>query len=124
MRRHGKFKDFFFLKKKVYHGSVELARVDPPLLSVPIERPAAEDMEAIDAFERDPLLQVAIQPDRSVGRSLQRPFYLIICDESMDITTQIMLNNSCIGIVVGSKLTIAVIEIALQGPRKLTGIRR
>jgi len=81
-------------------------------------------MEAIDAFERDPLLQVAIQPDRSVGRSLQRPLYLIICDKPMDITTQIMLNNSCIGIVVGSKLTIAVIEIALQGPRKLTGIRR
>ena len=94
------------------------------MLSVPIERPAAEDMEAIDALERDPFLQVAIQPDRSVGRSLQRSLYLIIRNESMDITTQIMLNNSCIGIVVGSKLTIAVIEIALQGPQKLTGIRR
>jgi hypothetical protein len=34
-----------------------------------------------------------------------------------------MLNNLCTDIV-GSKLTIAVIEIALQGPRKLTGIRR
>ena len=94
MRRHGKFKDIFFLKKKVYHGSVDLARVDPPLLSVPIERPAAEDMEAIDALERDPFLQVAIQPDRSVGRSLQRSLYLIIRNESMDITTQIMLNNA------------------------------
>ena len=47
VRRYGEFKDFFFLKKKVYHGSVDLARVDPPLLYVPIERPAAEDMEAI-----------------------------------------------------------------------------
>jgi len=44
---------------------------------VAIERAAAEDMEAIDALERDPLLHIVIQPDRSVGRRLQRSLYLI-----------------------------------------------
>lgn len=71
-------------EEKCYHRFVELARVDPPLLSVPIERPAAEDMEAIDVLECDPLLQLVILPDRSVGRSLQCPLDLIACNEAMN----------------------------------------
>jgi hypothetical protein len=35
-------------------------------------------MEAVDALERDPLLQAAVEPDRPVGRSLQRSPYLTI----------------------------------------------
>jgi hypothetical protein len=59
-----------------YHGSVGLARVDPPLVSIAIERPAAEDTEVIDVVERDPFLQIAIEPNRSIRWSLQRPPYL------------------------------------------------
>lgn len=41
----------------IYHGFVDLAGVDPPLVSVPVDRPAAHDMEVIDVLERDPSLR-------------------------------------------------------------------
>ena len=54
-----------------YHEFVDLARVDPPLLPVPVEHPAAHDMEVVDVLERDPPLRaIAVEPDRPVRWSL------------------------------------------------------
>lgn len=66
---------------RAYHGFVDLARVDPPLLPVPVERPAAHDVEAVDVLERDPPLRaIAVEPDRPVRRRLQRSPDLITRD--------------------------------------------